>query len=263
MSIPYEQMQARVNQLLTLGGWSNSLTPPDLGFLTNFGVSQFIQETQTNQRQFTISTVANQAEYSLLSDLPNFPTAQYPLTDLKYYTVNDDALYSFNSAAPGSSWYLPQTTRQRLRQNNVQYRDVPPAVPTWWYQANDQSLGLYPPPSTSGTLILFSGNREMEQLQEAEDTLPWHDKYVEAVALYGAVYHGKTIARGEELKTLSRYINEATDLVAEFIQDSTDKEAALINRYVARPTQNYISAGTRYPFGWLWPGNVYTGPGNG
>lgn len=262
MSISYEDMQARVDQLLKVGGWSNSQTPPDLGFLVNFGVGQFVQETQTNQQQGVISTVADQAEYSLISDLPNFPPG-FPIGNKKWYTVNDDALYSYNPAAPGSSWYLPQTTRQRLRQNNVEYRDIPPSVPQWWYQANDQSVGLYPPPSTSGTLILFSGNREMEQLQEVDDTLPWHDKYVEAVALYGAVYHGKTIARGEELKTLSRYMNEAKDLVDEFVQDGTDKEAALINRYVARPTQNYISAGTRYPFGWLFPGNVYTGPGNG
>lgn len=262
MTLNYSDMQQRVNQLLTVGGWTNSLTPPDLGFLVNFGVGQFVQETQTNQQQGVISTVANQAEYSLISDLDNFPPG-FPLGPRKWYTVNDDALYSYNPAAAGSSWYLPQTTRQRLRQNNVQYRDIPSAVPTFWYQANDQSIGLYPPPSTSGTLILFSGNREMEQLQEADDTLPWHDKYVEAACLYGAVFHGKTIARGEEIRTLSRYTNEATALVAEFVQDSVDKEAALINRYVARPTQSYISAGTRYPFGWLWPGNVYTGPGNG
>lgn len=82
--LTYSDMQQRVNQLLTLGGWSNSQTPPDPAFLVNFGVGQFVQETQTNQRQFAISTVANQTEYSLISGLPDFPTPDYPLTNLKY-----------------------------------------------------------------------------------------------------------------------------------------------------------------------------------
>lgn len=254
-------MQTRVNQLLTLGGWSNSQTPPDLGFLVNYGVADFVQETKTNQQEAVIATVANQVEYALTSDLPDFPPG-YPLGSLKWYSLNDDALYSFEPGVPGSAWYLPQTTRVKLRQVDVQYRNAVPAVPYWWYQINDQTIGLYPPPSDSGTLIQFSGNREMEQLQLAEETLPWHDKYVEAVCLYGAVYHGKTIARGEELKTLSRYRNEATELVAEFVQDGDDKEAALVNRRVRRPIQDYLSTGTRYPI--AWPSNaVWTGPGNG
>lgn len=259
--LTYADMQARVIQLLTLGGWSNSQTPPDPAFLVNFGVGQFVQETKTNQQEAVIATVANQVEYALTSDLPDFPPG-FPLGPRKWYALNDDALYQFNPAAIGSAWYLPQTTRVKLRQMDNQYRNAVPSVPYFWYAINDQTIGLYPPPTDSGVLIQFSGNREMEPMQLADETLPWHDKYVEAVCLYGAVYHGKTIARGEELKTLSRYMNEATDLVAEFVQDADDKEAALINRNVCRPRQDYLSTGTRYPI--AWPSNfVWTGPGNG
>jgi hypothetical protein len=108
--------------------------------------------------------------------------------------------------------------------------------------------------------VQFSGNRDLPELVSWEDELPWHERYVEACCLFGAYYYGKAYARGEELQTLGRYKKEAEDLVAEFNQDATDKEATLINRYVQPPVQEYMDAGSRVTWPYLtpssgpWPG---------
>jgi hypothetical protein len=242
MSTTYLQAQDRVMDLIRLGAWSNSFTPPDPSYLVNYGAGEFIRNTNYNQESALIQTVAGQLVYGLTSDLPDFPPG-FPLGPRKWYSINDDALWQIVPGAPGSASYLPQTTRQKLRMTDIQYLDCPASIPLCWYIANDQEIGLYPPPSQSGIYVQFSGNRDIPDLVEPDDTFPWHDRYTEACCLFGAYQFGKTIARGEELQTLGRYLKEAMDLCAEFSQDFTDKEAALINRNIQQPSQDYLLTG--------------------
>jgi len=242
----FDDMQQRVIQLLTLGGWSNGFPAPNPAALVQYGKQEFIRYTNTNQETAIIQTVPNQAVYNMISDI--LPVGQ-PIGDRMWLSWNDDALWNISQSIVGQGSYFPQTTRQKLRKVDVQYLDIPSSVPQAWYVAEPQKIGLYPPPADGGILIQFSGNRDLPDLQAEDDTLPWLDRYIEAVCLLGAYYFAKPIARGEELGTLARYHAEAMDLVKEFNQDSVDQEAALINRYVCMPRTGYLDNGNRY-FPW-------------
>lgn len=254
MSTTYQDMQDRIIALLTLDGWSNGYPLPDPSFLANYGISEFVQETNYNQESAIIQTVAGQAQYAMISDLPNFPPGN-PLGPRKWLSWNDDALYNILPGTPGQGQYIFQTTREKLRETDVQYLDLPPSTPLCWYLANDQVIGLYPAPVTSGILIQFSGNRDLPPLVNDTDTLPWMDRYTEACCLFGTVYYAKLQARGEGLQTLARYIAEAMDLAAKFNQAFAAKQSALINRRVARPYPDYMDAGNSA----FWYGPVNSG----
>lgn len=259
MSTTFQIAQDRVMGLLRLGGWSNSEVPPDPAYLVNWGMMEFIIETNYNQTKALIQTVANQAEYQMISDLPDFPPG-YPLGPLKWLSWNDDALYNINPLQRGQGQPIYQWTEEKLREYDRMYSDCPASTPFSWYVSNDQTIGLYPPPATSGIYIQFSGNRELPPLVNADDTFPWMDQFTEAVCLYGAIHHGKPIARGEELQTLGRYMKDAADIVITFNQQSADKQASLINRRCAPPGNSYLQSG----WGWTWPFPVQsTGPFGG
>ena len=251
----YFEGQNRVEQLITLGGWSNAQPPPDLGFLFNYGIGEFVRYTEDNQETVVIMTLPGQATYFLTSETN--PIIGYR----KWYSWNDDALWNILPGTPGNGSYLPQSTRQKIRQNDIQYLDCPPSIPYVWYKAQDQQIGLYPAPADGGVLIQFSGNRMLPPLVNYTDEIIWHERYGEACALFGAHYYGKAYARGEELQTLSRYHSEALEMVAEFCQDSNNKEAALINRIVQQPPQDYLDAGTRVIPAYRTPDGFFPGQG--
>lgn len=254
MSTTFAQMQQRVIQLLEVGGWTNSAVPPNAAALVNWGKQEFVRFTNANQETAVIQTVPNQAVYNMIDDL--LPVTPFPIGNRMWLNWNDDALWNLSLSVVGQGSYIYQTTRQKLRQTDPQYLDTPSGVPWAWYMAEPQKIGLYPPPNDGGLYVQFSGSRDLPDLQEEQDTLPWLDRYIEAVCLLGAYYFAKPIARGAELGTLSRYHAEAIDLMQEFSQDGYDKEASLINRYVCIPRTEYIDNGNRF-----WP--YYRTPSGG
>jgi hypothetical protein len=248
-------MMLRIENLITLGSWSNCQPPPDYQFLANWGKAEFVRYTNDNQERAIIVTVAGQAEYPMCGQDPFDP-----LDFRKWFAWNDDALWNILPGTPGNGSYLPQSTRNKIRNADSQYLDTPASIPYCWYKAQDQVVGLYPVPADPGVYVQLSGNRDLPPLESYEDELPWHERYVEACCLFGAYFYGKSYARGEELQTLTRYSTEAGLLVAEFNQDNNDKEACLVNRYVQAPIQEYMDAGSRVTWPYLtpssgpWPG---------
>src|SRR5487761_1912276 len=130
-------MRERTEALVKLGGWSNSVPPPDYGFLVNMGLRVITRKTEYNIEDFTLTTIANQTLYPL-----------YTAVDQRAWIgFWNDALYNVSAAATAA--FLPQTTRSHLRSRDVMWRQTPASSPQMWYWADPANLGLWPAPSVA------------------------------------------------------------------------------------------------------------------
>lgn len=228
----YQALQARLEALIKLGGWSNAQPPPDYGFLVNEGLRLFTRETQHNIEELTITTVATQATYSIYNVVGG-------VTDRRdWIAFFDDALYQ------GTIW-ISQTTRDQLRVDDRLWRSKPAGQPVWWYWASPTEIGLYPVPSTSSVTVNFCGPRHEPKLVNDTDTPLFNEDFHEGVCLFAAWYWGKLHTRGDERSIAIGYQQEALDYTARYRQTMAAQEASLVVRRVSRSPQEYIGLGSK------------------
>jgi hypothetical protein len=234
--LTYSEIRDRIDALIQLGGWSNAVPGPDLGFLANHGLQEFTTESRHNIETLTLTTIANQAVYSLLSLTPNDAR--------EWLSFNDDALLV--QGAPLNTAWIQQTTREIVRQGNRLWRVTASGTPAYWYWFQyPKSIALYCPPATAGQVITFEGLRNESPLMNDGDVPELPEVYHEGICLFGAWFYGKLYARGDERVVAQGYRAEAMDYVNRMKNSMGLVEAKLIQRRVMRPQQEYLGAGTR------------------
>lgn len=232
------ELQARVQALVTLGGWSNVLPAPNYPYLVNEGLRIFTRESWCNWETLMLTTVVNQGDYDLIADSPT------PGDDREWIYLSDDALWNVLPDGCGnlSASYLPQASRNQLRKSDPTWRSYSPTQPMFWYWSNSQVITLWPPPTTP-VLCTWEGVRHVPKLEGDMDSPQINQDYHEAIALFGAWHWGKLYARGEERAVALSYKAEAMELVGKYKLNTTSKQASLMQRRVARPAQEYVDSG--------------------
>lgn len=223
----FSQLRDRVRALLTLGGWSNSEPAPDYAFLVNEGLRQFTLEAQHNAETVTVTTVIGTKEYSLL----------LPAND------NRSWVHIFDDASYGTTQWLPQTARDDLIESDPLWRQAASSTPNWWYWAGPNKIGLHPTPSAVAS-VYFNGIRHEPVLDADDDTPLAQEEFHEGIALFGAWYHGKLYARGDELAICDRYLAEAKSIAGRCKETEAAKEGRLLVRDVPRTPTEYLGFGS-------------------
>jgi hypothetical protein len=223
--VTFDMLRDRTEALIKLGGWSNVIPEPDYAFLVNEGLRMFTREAQHNVEGLSVTTVANQAEYSIVTTGDT----------REWIELFDDAIY--NAAS-----YLPQTTRDRLRMDDRLWRKTAAGTPRFWYWTGPSEIGLYPKPSAV-VAITFEGVRHETRLDADSEAPLLCEDFHEGICLFAAWLWGKLHARGEDREIAKGYYAEALDYTVRCKDSMRSQEAGFVSRQVARPSQEYLNIG--------------------
>ena len=236
----FYQIRDRIEALIRLGGWSNSVPAPDLAGIANEGLRQFSNISEHNIQDLLITTANGQGQYPIKTD-PNDPD---------WINLHDDAQWNASATAP---IWLPQATRNQLVQADKNWRSRPAGTPCNWYWAGPQVIGLWPVPSQDGMVISFEGARHEAEMVNDGDSPLVDRTFHEGICLLGAWHHGKLYSRMDENALLRQYYEDGKAMAEDFKDTLTAQEAGLIQRRVGRPAQEYMGVGSKQlPF-WPWP----------
>jgi hypothetical protein len=226
--VTFKELRDRTRDLLTFGGWTNTAQTPDYAYLVNRGLKEFTQESQHCVETLSIPTVKNQNLYDAR-----------PLA-----ADNRDWVLLFNNASYGTALgWLSQTSLTHLDNMDRLWRFTTASTPTLWFWYNPQTIGVWPTPNVDGVVMQWMGIR-YEPLLVNDDDIPLvPDVNCEGIALFAAWYHGKLYARGEELKTVAMYREEAMAQAIRVKEIMAAKNAELTTRYVQRAPQEYMPSG--------------------
>ena len=240
------ELQDKTRALLTLPGWANSNPLPEYDVLINAAYKWWAEETQYNVEDADFETLENQPLYDL--SVCNIPAGLPPR---EWILINDDMQYNviFGEFLSG---YLPQVSREQLRQNNRNWRLQPSSTPLYWYESGQSNkIGLWPVPNDSNIRISFEGARYPCPLENPDDTPTFNSKYHKGLSYYAACLWAENFAEGDENIRLSGYMKKAEKEKNDFLSSLEAREPGFVVRRVARPPCEYLSAGFRQiP---IWP----------
>lgn len=239
----FAEIRDRIEALVKIGGWSNAIPGPDYALLANEGLRLFTRETQHNVEDVSITTVIAQPTYALLQGSP--------VDTRDWISLFDDALWGGSPLPLGNAW-LSQTTRDQLRISNRLWRQTGTGTPQWWYWSAANQVGLYPVPAIAGVAVSFEGVRHEPRLS-LDSSIPLaNEDFHEGICLFGAWHWGKLYSRGEERSVAKEYYTEALSYTLRYKESLNSQEAALVQRRVSRPQQEYMNLGSKQSPVW-WP----------
>ena len=197
--------------------------------LVNQGVKQFSWDTEYNIEELTLTTVINQAEYTLTS-----PRWKY------FYEV----LY-------GTELVLELTSESRLRNYNALWRMQDAGQPVAYFFPMPSKIRLYPKPDTADDTLYLRGIREASPLTNVTpgttDELPYPEAYHMACAHWAALIYlrklyGKT--KDEQLRAaiadqIAFCEGEYDRIKSEFVYWLATDDAVIVRR-TTYPTHDRI-----------------------
>lgn len=209
----YTALQSELQSLVQFGGYTNISPTPDYGDYINRGLRQFSWDTEYNVAEDSISTVADQATYTLAS--PDWRAIKEVYYD--------------------SSSVLREASELLIYRENPLWRFTSSAVPTRFWQESPTVLRLYPAPSQSSKTILIRGTRCATPLSSGSDTpTGCPEVFHPAIALQGALQIMKRYATESESARMQAYENEYKKLVAQ-LRSEMMKQNAPLSRAVNIP----------------------------
>lgn len=207
-------LRERVQALVTLGGWSNAVPAPDYAFLVNEGLRQFTQRSHHNVENDTFATAVGTAEYSINDESRG------------WISLYDDATY-------GTTKRLWKTTEQNIRRGDPLWKQVSNGTPAYIWLVNENTVRLYVPPDAIET-VYIRGPRHEPLLDADSDEPLVSDFFHEGIALFGAWYHGKAYARGEEREVVGDYYKEAEQYAMDCRAQHAEQDTGAMVRRIRR-----------------------------
>lgn len=174
----YAEMKTRVADLCRLEGWSDLPTPPDWGGLVNRALSEFSALGEYLWDEYSFSTVAGTAEYSLLD------------TDTRDWIGIHGVAYG----STPSTLYRSNPAEQAIM-SPTWWRDTGGSPAYWWLSAPN-TIRLHPIPDAVDTVYVI-GTRAEPALTSDTDTPTANDRYHDPICKLAASYHGETYATSE------------------------------------------------------------------
>lgn len=168
-------MQARVTELLTLEGWTNTATPPDTAALVNSALALFSWDGEYLRGSADITMVANTHTYSLVS-----ASAE----DWKRVSA---------VAWVGGSGLLEQKSEEQLCNQEPEWFVQAAGTPRCYWLPKPNNLRVYPTPDASGGVLRVIGVRCEPTLSSGTSSplcpKPFHDNVCQvAAAIYAKPY---------------------------------------------------------------------------
>ena len=196
----FEELQAMVEEMLSLGGNRDTAYKPSPGTLINRAYKEFVWETECKWGiDSSLTTVVDQREYTLA--VPEWKRVQsvhygeVPLTKMPAMSVENML---------GANWYWADASD-----------------PMYWWRAESQTIWLHPKPATASVALNCFGLRAPAALVALGSPLiPEVYHWVLAERAYAL--HAKTFARGDELTALmqaeGRYLDKLSEWKRQFAQ---------------------------------------------
>lgn len=169
-------MRRRAQYLGQQGEWAEVNPAPDWGELINRGVADFSWDAEYFEDSTTITTVNNQAIYTVDTSIPP-----------RYYKTIKIAAYT--SISNAASVRLEKTTEMDENLRNPIWFTNPAGTPSRWLVPRPNTIQLVDPPSVSGDTITIRGVRADVPLVSDIDTVNVPDTYHEAIPLRAAILH--------------------------------------------------------------------------
>ena len=186
----FAELKARAAELAAQVGYEETNPQPDWSDLINRALVTFSWEAEYNVSEATITTVANQAEYQISSDV-----------NWKRVT---DVIYN-------NQYVLELTDENTIRRLNPNWLIEPSSIPTHYFLVTPNTVRFYPVPLTGSISIKIRGVKADTLLVNDTDTVDVAVIYHEAIALLAAWLHAKRFAQGEDLQRVSAYYSEAME----------------------------------------------------
>ena len=183
--INYTQLQARATLLASLEGWSDVNPSPDWAGLVNQAYIQFSWDGECLITNTTVTTVSNQAAYTLSGQWRR-------LMDVVY-------------DSGGAKSPVRHSSEDFERYLRADWRVQPSGTPVRYTFNPFNTLTLVPAPTTAGVLVAVRGVAEAAPLVSGTDIPTIPDVLHEAIALKAAIFQGKVYAQGEASQRLDRY----------------------------------------------------------
>lgn len=202
----FTQLRTRAAYLavLALGDRPDKTVPaPDLGLLVNLAYTDFSWETEWNETEIVVTTVANQAEYSL-------PTP--------YFKAVKEVIYTYGSGINESqSVRLTQSSEKDEQLMDPLWRLRPATQsPNRWLTRGNNVVRIIDAPISSGDNLTVCGTQLPAALSADADTPGLPDPYHEAIALRAAVKYCEALDNTElDVARLGSYESGYTRLVAD------------------------------------------------
>ena len=181
----FAQLQARATLLASLEGWSDAVPAPDWAALVNQAYIQFSWDGECLITNTTITTVSNQAAYTLAGQWRR-------LMDVVY-------------DSGGANSPVRHSSEDFERYLRADWRVQPNGTPVRYTFNPFNALTLVPAPATAGLTVTVRGVAEATPLVVGTDVPAIPDVLHEAIALKAAVFQGKVYAQGEAAQRLERY----------------------------------------------------------
>lgn len=230
----FSEICERAAFLAKQAGWDGALPLPDWKALVNRGLQDFSWDTEFLEEEATLTSVVNQAVYTVDSSTPPRP----------FKSIRAVA-YATQTASPLD---LPLSSEC----------DEAATDPLWWQRAagsparflipGANQIRIVPAPANGGDTITIRGTREALPMSADTDSPAFPATWHEALALRAAVLHCEAWVQGEGGAKLQLYREQYAGMVRACIQFLSGNRYARIQRKVQRPLRRrtYIRQSGRY-----------------
>lgn len=179
-----------------LWGFDKTSPPPDTSRLVNRAYREMVWEAESRRSTLTLSTVADQAEYTLTS--PDWKTILDVLHDgTPVYPINES----------------------NLRMEDREWLDRDSATPRYYWIINNNILRFYPTPDTADLVITVYGTRAPAELSSDTDEPAIPVAYHEGIPLGAAYKHIRKYAKAQSRDAMKDMYDEYQSYITKLKSD--------------------------------------------
>ncbi len=221
----FVSLRQRASYLAMQSGWDGVNPQPDWFALVNQALGDFSWDTEYNQEELTITSVANQASYLLPT--PYFKT----IKDVAYNTL-----------------LLAKSSEADERKIDPLWVIRPAGTPARYLIPGPNVLRIIDIPSTSGDTIDVRGTRFAPALVNDTDAPGFPDTWHEAVALRAAVLHCEPFVSGDGVTKLELFREQYAGMVKACKTYLAEDRYGSLQRTVSSPLRrrSYLRLSGRY-----------------
>jgi hypothetical protein len=230
----FSDMCQRAAFLAKQAGWGEALPAPDWRALVNRGLQDFSWDTEFNEEEATITSVINQAVYTIDTSTP--PRAYKSFRCVAYATQTTTPMD------------LPLSSESDEYNYDPLWWQRPAGTPARYLIPQTNQIRLHPPPSNGGDTITLRGTREAAPLVNDTDSPTFPGTWHEALSLRAAVLHCEAWVTGDDVAKVQLYREQYAGMVRACVQFLSSNRYARIQRKVQRPLRRrtYIRQSGRY-----------------